>query len=93
VYNKESEYGEVKVKMGQEVVRMKVMGEVRQMHHSAPALLAESPDVCMHSSMCQTSAAAPPWHVCQRESSYLWSIKAGVTGVCHDTGFQQGYAC
>jgi uncharacterized protein YjdB len=28
VYNKESEYGEVKVKMGQQVVRLKVMGEV-----------------------------------------------------------------
>jgi len=29
VYNKESEYGGAKVKMGQEVVRMTVMGEVR----------------------------------------------------------------
>jgi hypothetical protein len=35
VYNKESEYGEVKVKMGQQVVRLKVMGEVRQQYQQA----------------------------------------------------------
>lgn len=32
VYNKESEYGGAKVKMGQQVVRMTVMGQVSTTH-------------------------------------------------------------
>lgn len=35
VYNKESEYGGAKVKMGQQVVRLKVMGEVSKQRQQA----------------------------------------------------------